>query len=160
MVTAPTTKNADEGADSVSVGCIGGVATETAGGALSCHAFCELAGGVAGGAGTGGAGVATQQVGVEQLVKSQPVQQQRDFVPRASAPGRVLAMMIPCPARNIPSRNTTTVRTSRDLMALGRFSMPILTHIASPTQWRKVIPPLASRTRTCGFPFRTGARSE
>src|SRR5882672_11568999 len=62
-----------------------------------------------------------QQAGVPQFLELQPERQQPDFTTRAGVLAETVKRF--WPARIIPSQNTTTIFTARDLMALA-WSLP------------------------------------
>jgi hypothetical protein len=95
----------------------GGISHEATDAANACCSFWEGVGREAGAKGVRLSAGLAQQAGVEQCLESQPLQQQLDFAPPTSAPVPAETVETLFQTRTNPSRMTTTIFTTRDVMA-------------------------------------------
>jgi hypothetical protein len=95
----------------------GSVSNGATNAASACHSFEEWEGTEAGGNGVRLLAGFAQHAGVAQCLKSQPVQQQLDFVTGVFEPAPAETVKTPGHARTNPSRRTTAIFTVRDVMS-------------------------------------------
>src|SRR5258708_1992839 len=95
----------------------GGISQDATNAANACHSFWDGVGREAGAKGARLSAGLAQQAGVEQCLESQPLQQQLDFAPPTFAPVPAEMLWTLCQTRTNPSRVTTTIFATRDVIA-------------------------------------------